>query len=364
MTLDTLVTVVKKTTYPHERMSWELVDLFAEGIPNTPSGNSAWEWPETPTIIANLESYGYGIVMIKDESKNPTETAKDRPAWEYAKLFRDFSRNLYLRKRAGELDGNISGILIPQLSIITAGNAGIALARRFKQHWLPPPNLLVDRAAPQSIYDGLKGEYANVFAVDISARALTSEDIKQLTNNQGGIDITSLNIAQPQIEFYDWFAHEVFNKSPTHIFAPYGSGNLYENLLTWQEITARNAAARKRDRRLKVDPEKVVAMSILGSEPDNVMSSAAALTKSFAPFTLYHENDIKGARAFEFSGLLTGIYQVNEARITEAHELMSRFCKTGPSGSAGMALYMQMFDNVAVKDNDRPLIVNTGKGLL
>lgn len=358
-------TVAKETPYPHGRMSWELADKWAESIPDSPQGKGfEWEWRETPTTIADLEPYGLGTVMMKDESQNPNHTVKDRPAWERVKLYRDSGRILYLRKRAGELNGNLSRFPVPRLSGITAGNMGASVAEAFKTYECPHPKLLVDITIPRDRLEALMKLRADIYLTDLSRRALTHEEINALTNNAGSIDVTSLPVMQPQINDYDWFSHEVFNKRPTHIVVPYGAGDLFNCMLTWQEITARNAAAGVKDRRLRISPAEVMAISILGAEPESPHSAADALTKPFAPFTLYKGNDIRAMQLFAFSGTQTGIYKVPESLLSEATELMGKYCRTGHSGSAGMALYMLMFKAGMISKLDRPLIVNTGRGLL
>lgn len=50
-------------------------------------------------------------------------------------------------------------------------------------------------------------------------------------------------------------------------------------------------------------------------------------------------------------------------KIKQAYELLSRYCDTEPSASAGLALYLQRFDHGKVRPQDKVLVVNTGKGI-
>src|SRR3989338_5744067 len=71
------------------------------------------KFPATPTV--KIEVLGFSNVWLKDESKNPTGTHKDRMAWEIVVTYRDF----LLAKKDG-----LAGDKLPQMSLITSGSAG------------------------------------------------------------------------------------------------------------------------------------------------------------------------------------------------------------------------------------------------
>src|SRR3972149_3419510 len=76
--------------------------------PEFPSDNP--RFPATPTY--RIKVPGFSNVWLKDESKNPTGTHKDRMAWEMVVTYRDF----LLAKKNGQIKGKL-----PQLSIISSG---------------------------------------------------------------------------------------------------------------------------------------------------------------------------------------------------------------------------------------------------
>src|ERR1700675_1312055 len=82
--------------------------------PEFPADNP--KFPATPTYKINIE--GFSNVWLKDESKNPTGTHKDRMAWEIVVTYRDF----LLAKKRGRLQGEL-----PQMSLISSGSAAIAI---------------------------------------------------------------------------------------------------------------------------------------------------------------------------------------------------------------------------------------------
>jgi len=203
MALD--VDIIQEREHP-KVMNWELVEKWADGIPRYSENDVAHpEWRSTPVFPLDLSAEGYGLVHIKDESdktSNPTQTIKDRAAWELTTLFRDYARGLYLKRREGSLNGNIGSLVVPRLSYVTAGNVGRAVSHMFQNYDLPPFKLLVDASISPERLEKLKGLHADIYRTDLSKRSLTPEEIKRLTNNENGIDITSVMIIEPQAVFY------------------------------------------------------------------------------------------------------------------------------------------------------------------
>ncbi len=237
------VEIVKVEPFRHERMTRELVDQWGEGIPAYEEANVLRpEWQETHLREVDLSKNGYGQFFVKDESINPTGTIKDRAAWEVATLYRDFARAIWLKHRQ---DGKINpqDFTIPSFSLITAGNEGLAIAQRFKQHNLPPPKFILDLDTSKQTIEALKKLRASIYQVDLKSRPLTAEDILTLTDNKDGIDITSAQFIEPQAIFYDWHVHEVLNAEPDYIFLPSGSNRLLENYLYWQAKNAKGAVS-------------------------------------------------------------------------------------------------------------------------
>jgi len=357
-------TIVKEVEYP-ELMDWSLVERFADGIPcfNQDDPKNP-EWKPTPVIELDLTSQDYGVVYVKDESdkrSNPTGTIKDRAAWELATLFRDWARSLYFRKN--QVNENVGNIVVPRFSIITAGNVGRSVSNMFQGFGLPPMKLLVDASVTPERLEVLKKLYADIYLVDLKEQ-LTPEKIRALTNNKDGIDITSVMSIEPNAVFYDWHVHEAFNQAPDEIFVPYGSGRLFENYLTWQQRTIRSDANNKKDPRLKISAGRVASMSILGAEPVKQNSIADKLTKSFNPFVIFKDQDISALIHLAFTGASTGVYKVSEERIRQAYEfLTSKGITTEPSACAGLALYLQRYDQDKIDPRKKILVVNTGKGI-
>lgn len=337
------------------------IPAYSEADPKKP------EWMATPVKELDLTKRGFGLVYVKneaDKASNPTGTIKDRAAWEMATIYRDFARADYLKIRGGTLQkGDLERQVIPRLSLITAGNEGRAIAECFAKYNLPPPKLIVGSDVKKSILDELKKLRADIYVVDLSQQ-LSPEKIKALTDNIDGIDITSVRSIEPQSIFYDWHVHEVFNEGPDQIYAPYGSGRLVENYLTWQERSLRNDSEGRKDPRLRVAVDRVISMDVFGAEPEVYPSMADKLAAPFKPFLIFNDEDMRALVKLSFTGQRTSRQPVSEEYIREAHKIFTEEgIEAEPSAAAGLALYMHRFEQGLVDRRSKVMVVNTGKGL-
>ncbi len=351
--------ILKQIPYPLF-MNRELVERFA-AIPLYESNNPKKpEWRETPVILADLSRYGYGIVLIKDESdkrSNPTGTFKDRLAWEVDTIYREM---------AISLDANPGidprRVRVPRFSIITNGNAGLALAKMFEKYWLPPVKLLIDTSCPEERVGILLKQYADVYRADLRGE-LGDKDIRKLTNNSSGIEIdSSIRCLDLNSVAYDWHVFEALNQGADKIFVPYGSGLLFENYLTWQRMIGRMSG--NIDPRLKVPQGAVPSMNIMAAEPRMIVNSSAdKLVKYHNPFAISSESDWRVMKKLGLSGHETGKYRVPEEYIDEAYRIMSKFVPCEKSSSAGLALYLFQYDMGMISPDEKCLAINTGKGI-
>jgi hypothetical protein len=358
--------VINEVEYP-EQLNYELVQQWAEGIPTYEEANVLYpEWQETPTVPVDLTAEGFGEVYIKDESVNPTGTMKDRPAWEFATLYRDFARNLETKVASNSIDKNeVETINIPRLSLISAGNEGRALAEMFAKYNLPPPKILLGSETAPNVIEAIKQLRADSYKAELSSGELSAEDIKYLTRNENGTDITSLQLIQPEAVFYDWLVHEAFNQNPDEIYLPEGSGRLKENFLYWQYRTAREASQNAGDPRLQADPAKVTNMNILSATSGNMHSVADKLPAAFRPFLTFKENDLAALKNFSFTGKETSSEDIPEEWIKYAHQVMTNHgINAEPSGAAGLARYMIRYKRSEIPDGAKSLVINSGLGLV
>ena len=305
------------------------------------------KFPATPTY--QIKVPGFKNVWLKDESFNPTGTHKDRMAWEMVVTYRDF----LLAKKRNQFRGRL-----PQMSIISFGSAAIAIQTMLKKYHLPNLKVLYDRKFITPIaLESLKKLGCELYETDLSKKSLNWREILILTHNREGLDITSNEALDPTTRFYDWLSYEIINNSPDYVFTPFGTGNLYENILN---INKREVSTNHHDPRFKGNVEILRNCNFLGVTTNNPNSKAEKLYSPHLPFVHYDEQWIRLYRTSGFCGLESDVHLLKEEYLDEAIEIAeSQKINCEPSGIAGLALMLQIRDKLP--ENKKMLIVNTGK---
>lgn len=305
------------------------------------------KFPATPTYKISVP--GFTNVWLKDESVNPTGTHKDRLAWEIAVTYRYFLES----KKDGLTTGEI-----PAMSIISSGSAAVAIQSMLRKYGLPNLKVLIDSRAKKEVADLLLSIGCEIYKADLSKRVLDWREILRLTFNQPGFDITSSEALDPTTRFYDWLSYETINNNPDYCFIPFGTGNLYENILN---INKREVISKVRDPRFAGNVERLRRCNFLGATTDDPNSKAAEkLYSPHLPFAHYDEQWIRLYRQAGYCGPLSDVKVVKEEFLNDALELASsQNIQCEPSAIAGLALMLQMKDSLP-KDK-KMLIVNTGK---
>jgi threonine dehydratase len=305
-------------------------------------------FPATPT--KKIEIPGFKQVFVKDEHVNPTGTHKDRMAWEIVCQYRNF----LIAKKMGMVKAPL-----PQFSIISSGNAAIALAYFLEKYNLPRPKILIDNDTPLKILNYLKKIYCEIFVTDLSRKPLNFKEILELTENENGFDITSNEALDPHTIFYDWMSFEIINQVPDYILVPFGTGSLFENICNI--IKEEMWKIDKNDPRLKVDINLLRGCNIIGATVNRPKSKAYMLYSPHLPFTQLNEQWLNFYKKFGYVGKESNIYIVGEEAIEEAFELLnSQGINCEHSGAAGLA-YLLENKNYLPKDK-KYLVINTGKG--
>jgi threonine dehydratase len=306
------------------------------------------KFPATP--VKKIEVNGFKNVFVKDDSVNPTGTHKDRMAWEIVCQYKNF----LIAKKMGLVKGPL-----PQFSIISSGNAAIALSYFLEKYGLPRPKILVDDDTPLKILNYLKKIYCEIYITDLSRKPLNFKEILELTENENGFDITSNEALDPHTIFYDWMSFEAINQAPDYILVPFGTGSLFENICNI--IKEELWKVGKNDPRLKVDINQLRKCNVIGATVNRPKTKAYMLYSPHLPFTQLNEQWLNFYKKFAYIGKGSNIFIVGEEAIEEAFELLnSQGINCEHSGAAGLA-YLLENKNYLPKDK-KYLIVNTGKG--
>lgn len=304
------------------------------------------KFPATQTF--RIEVPGFSDVWLKDESVNPTGTHKDRMAWEIVVTYRDF----LLAKKRGQLRGSM-----PQMSVISSGSAAVAIQSMLKKYGLPNLKVLVDADIDSKILLLMKKLGCEVFETALGKKPFSWKEILILTHNNSGFDITSNEAFDPTTRFYDWMSYEIINNSPDYCFIPFGTGNLYENVLN---INKKEVSTKNHDPRFNGNVEILRKCNFLGATVNNPKSKADKLYSPHLPFVHYDEQWIRFYKYAGFCGPESNVHTVKENNIEKSTQIAeSQGVKCEASGIVGLGLMLQLKNKLAKKQ--KMLIVNTGK---
>lgn len=307
------------------------------------------KFPATPTYQISVP--GFSNVWLKDESYNPTGTHKDRLAWEIVVTYRDF----LLAKKRGQMKGPL-----PHMSIISSGSAATAIQAQLRKYVLPHLKVLIDIQTDPAILTTLQNIGCEIFKADLSKKSLHWQEILALTHNEGGFDITSSEALDPRTRFYDWLSYEIINSSPEYCFIPFGTGNLFENVLN---INKKEVSSDEHDPRFSGDLEVLRQCNFFGATTNDPNSKAVKLYSPHLPFVHFDEQWIRHYRYAGFCGSESNVLLIEEPFLEQAMELAeSQGIVCEPSGISGLALLLQMQDRIP-KDK-KVLIVSTGKSTI
>ena len=297
------------------------------------------KFPASQTYQINLP--GFTNIWLKDESTNPSGTHKSRMAWEVVIKAKRYH--------------------IKEISLISSGSAAVAIQYFFNLYGITTVlKVLVDHHMKPEIKKHLIDIGCKVYETDLSKKPLTGKEIKELTENTTGIDITYREVLDRYNDnYYDWLSYEVINENPDYCFIPFGTGDLFVNILIIAEREFNNRIF-KHDPRFKGDITTVSRCSFIGATTHSPSTRLDKLFSYYLPSLKDYNDYLASLIANDRIGHASGILDVEEEYIEEALNIaQSQHIKCEPSGIAGLALLLQ-------NKNDTPpdakiLIVNTGR---
>ena len=309
------------------------------------------KFPASDTF--KIEVPGFKNVWLKDESTNPTGTHKDRLAWEVVIKYKSLIEGIKYKDHAS----------LPQMSIISSGSAAIAIQHMFNLFKIPTKlKVLVDNHLNPAIKNDIEKIGCELYQCDLSRKLLSPEEIKELTDNNSGIDITYREVLDPAHDnYYDWMCYEILREQPKYCFVPFGTGDLFINILNIVKIEYFNSFVSKHDPRFIGSIRELKKCHFIGAssnEPDTRMDK---LFSNYLPSINSFKKYIAELKdEYNCVGEMTDFYYVNEEYVDKALEIAgSQNLKFEPSGMAGLALLLQMKEKI--NPASKILIVNTGK---
>jgi len=247
-------------------------------------------------------------LLVKDESKNPFGTFKDR-------------RNELVIKRA-------KNEFVNKLVLITSGNTGYSLAR-FAEGTNIKVVCIVDKSVSYTIKDKLEKFSYNLIDVDLSKKILKPEEVIAMARESDEEVIWDVTNGFHQA--FHSIIQEIVTEEPDWLIIPVGSGEafvgLYEGLKRHELKT------------------KLVGVGVKGP---------SIADKLYTPWTPYKDK----IEAILKEGHL--YIRLSEEQIKDAYEKVRNIISVEPSSS----IVFGVLPELDIDSKDKVIVINSGKGLI
>ena len=262
------------------------------------------------SLVKNNElsqKFGFAI-LIKDESKNPFGTFKDR-------------RSEIIINRAKDEQ-------VDTLVLITSGNAGYSLGR-FSQGTKIRIVNIVDKKLKNSIKEELK-KYGEIIEVNLSEKILKPEEVISLARQND--EEVIWDVTNGFHEGYEKIVEEIKQANPNFIILPVGSGEAFVGFY--------NGIKKYR---LKT---KLIGVGI----KDKWQSFADKLHTPWTPYKSKIQSILKEGHR---------IIKLDEEEIKEAYKQYKDKFDIEPSS----AVVFGVLPKLKFKKEDKIILINSGKGI-
>ena len=90
----------------------------------------------------------------------------------------------------------------------------------------------MDKNTSSDLVKFLEKQECKVYLDDLDKKEYSSDEILDKTENKNGLDLTySPEFNASRDVYYDWLSYEVLNQNPNWVFIPFGTGDLYKNII-------------------------------------------------------------------------------------------------------------------------------------
>lgn len=248
-------------------------------------------------------------LLIKDESKNPFGTWKDRRS------------EMIVKKAKHEL--------VNKICLITSGNAGVSLANYANKSDIKVVSV-VDLNLKSSIKQKLKKVCSKVIEINLSAKNLKpGELINLVRENKEEIILDATNGYH---QAFESIIKEIKNEAPDYLICPVGSGEAFVGFFNGLKKA-----------KLKT--------KLIGVSPKNNPSFADKLHTLWTPYAAKIQLTQKNGHK---------IIKLSEKEIKSAYSYAKKFMDCEPSS----AIIIGALSKLNFKKNDKIIMINSGKGLI
>ncbi len=255
------------------------------------------------------EKFGFANLLIKDESKNPFGTWKDRRS------------EIILNKAKDEQ--------VDKLVLITSGNAGYSLAK-FSQNSGIKIICIVDKDLKKTIKDKLK-QYSKIIEMNLSEKILKPKEVISLAREKD--EEVIWDVTNKFHRGYEKLIEEVKEANPNFIILPMGSGEAFVGFYNGIKKHKLNT--------------KLVGVGV----KDKWHSYADKLHTPWTPYKSKIRSILKEGHK---------LIKLDEEEIKKAHKQNSTILDTEPSSS----VVFGALPKLKIDRNNKIILINSGKGLL
>ena len=368
---------------PFEEIGIHSISESQEEIPEFPSNHPSF--PSSPTILLpfysiihpeKIHETGFSdftktilkeigeneniqltehTTWLKDESINPTGTHKDRMAWEIYLWYEN-----EIKRQINSPEGKIA---LKSLSLISTGSAAYAIQDLLSKKGLPNLRVLMDRGTNKELINSLQEKDCKIYLCDLDSTALNSKEILEKTDNINGIDITyGREFDALRVIYYDWLSYEVLNQNPDWVFIPFGTGDLFTNVIS---TNSREMDKKVASKRFFGNKQILSKCNFIGAANNRKSSKMKMLYSAFQNKAIDTMNrKITNLIEKSHCSKTSRVIVVKEKYLDSAIEIAEYFALNfEPSAISGLGLFLQLSDNndIHIKSNEKVIFINTGK---
>ena len=255
------------------------------------------------------KKFGLPNLFIKDESKNPFGTYKDR-------------RSEAIVKKA--IDEKID-----KLALITSGNAGFSLAK-FANGSNLKAVCIVDKKLPVKIYKKLIAVCYKVIRVDLSSNILKPEEVISLARETD--EEVIWDVTNGWHKAYENIIKEIKDSRPNFLITPIGSGEAFIGLFNGIKKYKLNT-------------------TLIGVAPKSNPSFADKLHTPWTPYA---------SKMKSIFWRKHKVVRLSEETVEQTYSLARKHIKCEPSS----AIVFGVLPDLKIKKEDKIIVINSGRGLL
>jgi len=294
-------------------------------------------------------------MWIKDESINPTGTHKDRMAWEIYLWYEN-----EIKRQINSPEGKIA---LKSLSLISSGGAAYAIQDLLSKKGLPNLRVLMNQDTSEELIHRLQEKDCKIYLCDLDSASLNSKEILEKTDNINGIDITyGKEFDSLRAIYYDWLSYEVLNQNPDWVFIPFGTGDLFTNVIS---TNSREMDKKVASKRFFGNKQILSKCNFIGAANNRKSSKMKMLYSAFQNKAIDAMNrKITNLIVKSHCSKTSRVIVVKEQYLDSAIEIAEYFALNfEPSAISGLGLFLQLSDNndIHIKSNEKVIFINTGK---